>query len=230
VNTDKRYGPEIAVAMGLPLGKGRVAVVSTSSIVANDAVGICEWGADVAVARVLEWVRPPDRLKPVIVFDEFHHGFGLHGGSFTAVTRYLTRTSSGHFLGQALIAGLVLLIALAPRPLPPTDPPRIARRSPLEHADALGHAYADVGATRNLAHQLISGVRRRVGRTVGVSAGADDGAFLDAVTVRHASLAAPVALIRRALRQPISAREVPDVGDAVRTVEQHLAMPPQRTP
>lgn len=230
VNTDSRFGPAIAVAVGFPMGKGRVALVSTSSIFANDAVGVCEWGADIAVARVLEYVRPIGRAKPPIVFDEFHHGFGLHGGSITAVSRYLTQTSSGHFLGQALIAGLVLLIALAPRPLPPSDPPRIARRSPLDHADALGHAYSDVNATRTAVHQLVSGVRRRVGRTVAVSSGADDGAFLDAVTVRDPSLAVPVAAIRRALREPISARELGAIGDALRVVELQLVMPPQRAP
>jgi hypothetical protein len=191
---------------------------------------VCEWGADIAVARILEYMRPAGRPTPTIVFDEFHHGFGLHGGNFTAISRYLTGTGSGHFLAQALIAGLLLLLALAPRPLPPTDPVRIARRSPLDHADALGHAYADVGATRTVVHQLVSGVRRRAGRTVAAGAAADDNAFLDAVTVRDPSLGASVAVIRRGLRESIPSEELVAVGEALRAIEQQLLMPPQRAP
>ena len=230
VTTDRRFGAEMPVVSGLPLGKGRVAIVSTSSILANDAVGVCEWGADIAVAQTLEYVRAEERSSPPIVFDEFHHGFGMHGGTIKAISQYLTRTSSGHVLGQALIAGLLLLFSLAPRPLPPRDPILVARRSPLDHADALGHAYADVGATRTAVHQLIGGLRRRAGRTVPVSAGADDGAFLDAVAVRDPSLAGSVAVLRRALVTSIPAQELLAVGDALRAIEQQLSLPPQRAP
>jgi len=230
VTTDRRIEAEMPVVAGVPLGKGRVAVVSTSAILANDAVGVCEWAADVAVARILEYVRSTSGPNQRLVFDEFHHGFGMHGGSITAITMYLTRTPSGHFLGQALIAGLLLLMALAPRPLPPVDPVRVARRSPLDHADALGHAYADVGATRTVVHRLVSGVRRRVGRTVPVTTAADDDKFLDAVTVRDPSLAASVAVIRRGLSETIPAEELLAVGDALRSVERQLQMAPQRAP
>jgi hypothetical protein len=230
VTTDRRFGKPMPVASGFPMGKGRVAVVSTSAILANDAVGVCEWGADVAVARILEYVRPEDRSPLPLVFDEFHHGFGMHGGSLTAVTRYLTRTPSGHFFAQAIVAGLLLLLALGPRPLPPRDPIFIARRSPLDHADALGHAYADVGATRTAVQHLVSGLRRRVGRTVAVSAGADDAAFLNAVTLRNPSLANSVDVLRRALATPVPPQTLLDVSDALHAIEQQLSMPPQRAP
>ena len=230
VMTDARFGKAMPVASGFVMGKGRVAVVSTSAILANDAVAVCEWSADVAVARILEYVRPEGRAGLPLVFDEFHHGFGMHGGSLTAVSQYLTRTASGHFLAQAMIAGLLLLFALAPRPLPPRDPVRIARRSPLDHADALGHAYADVGATRTAVQHLVSGLRRRVGRTVAVSSGAEDPAFLDAVTVRDPSLAPSVDVLRRALAAPVSAEALLDVSEALRAIEKQLSMPPQRAP
>jgi hypothetical protein len=230
VTTDRRFGTAMPVASGFAMGKGRVAVVSTSAILANDAVGVCEWGADIAVARLLEYVRPEDRSRPRLVFDEFHHGFGMHGGSLTAVSRYLTRTPSGHFLAQALIAGLLLLFALAPRPLPPRDPILIARRSPLDHADALGHAYADVGATRTAVRHLVSGLRRRVGRTVAVGSGADDAAFLDAVTVRDPLLRPSVDVLRRSLAEPVPAETLLEVSEALRAIERQLSMPPQRAP
>jgi len=229
VHSDRRLGAPLAVAEGFPLGRGRVVVVSTSAIFANDAVRTCEWGADVAVARILEYVRSSERGETRIVFDEYHHGFGAHPGTVSAIGRYLGGTASGHFVTQAMVAGLLLLLSAAPRPVVPRDPERIARRSPLDHADALGHAYADVGATRTAAQRLVSGLRRRAGRTVPVGAGADDDVFFDGVAMRQPSLAPQLAVIRRALREPIPDAELIAVGDAVRAVEQQLMSPPQRT-
>jgi hypothetical protein len=121
------------------------------------------------------------------------------------------------------------LFSAAPRPVAPRDPERIARRSPLDHADALSHAYADVGATRTAAQRLVSGLRRRAGRTVAVGAGADDDIFFDGVAMRHPSLVPQLAVIRHALRERIPDAELIAVGDAVRAVEQQLMSPPQRT-
>lgn len=225
-STTSRIEDGFAVVVGFPLGRGRVAVASSSAIFANEAVRTCTWGADVAVARVLEYVRPPEE-HPRLVFDEFHHGYGMHQGSIHAVTSYLAGTSSGHFLTQALIAGLLLVLAKAPRPIAPRDPARIARRSPLEHVDALGHAYADVGATRTATARLVSGVRRRAGRFAGRSG--DDDAFLAAVRTRFPALAAPVHLVEDALHRPVSARELVAVGTALGTIEQHLLTTPPHT-
>jgi len=163
------------------------------------------------------------------VFDEYHHGLGLHPGSMRAVSRYLGRTASGHFLLQALIAGLVLLFAYAPRPIIPHDPIRIARRSPLEHADALGHAYADVRATRTATAHLVWGLRRRAGRMIGVGGSADDDAFLDAVAARHSDLRAAAVVVRRGLHDPIEPRDFAAVGDALRDIEAHLTSSPPVT-
>ena len=58
VTTRCGFGKAMPVASGFAMGKGRVAVVSSPAILANDAVGVCEWGADVVVARTLEYVRP----------------------------------------------------------------------------------------------------------------------------------------------------------------------------
>jgi hypothetical protein len=65
---------------------------------------------------------------------------------------------------------------------------------------------------------------------VPVSAGADDGVFLDALIVRDPSLAASVAVVRRALATPIPAEELLAVGDALRAIERQLSLPPQRAP
>lgn len=214
------------VGVGFPLGAGKVAVIGGSSVIANEAVRLCGLAADVAVARLFEYVRPPAGGPARLVFDEFHHGFGMHGGSAGAVVGYLAGTPSGHFLAQALLAGLVLVLALAPRPVPPRDPERVVRRSPLEHADALGSAYADVGATRTAAARLVSGLRRRAGRIVAVSGGASDEVFLDAVANRYPVLAEPVAIVRRALVDAVSARDLVSVGTALRDIEHHITTSP----
>jgi Domain of unknown function (DUF4350) len=214
------------VGVGFPLGKGRVVVVSSPALFTNDAVRLCGTGADIVVARAFEFVRPPDVSSPRMVFDEFHHGFGAHGGSLTAIGRYMSATASGRFLTQALIAGLLLVLARAPRPIPPKDPERIIRRSPLEHADALGHAYADVAATRTATARLIGGVRRRAGRAVAASPGSDDVVFLDAIGQRYPSLTAAVARVRRGLVQPVSPREFVAIGEALNDIERQITTPP----
>jgi hypothetical protein len=227
-STERRFG-SLHVGIGVHVGRGRVAVVASTDLFRNIAVRTCPWGADVVVTRALEFVRPASPAHPTLLFDEYHHGRGLHPGSIRAVTRYLGRTASGHFLLQALIAGLVLLFASAPRPIVPRDPARIARRSPLEHADALGHAYADVRATRTATAHLVWGLRRRAGRVVGVGTGENDDAFLDGVARRHPELGGAVTTVRRAIHDPIEPPEFAAVGDALRDIERHLTSSPATT-
>ena len=145
------------------------------------------------------------------------------------VWRYLSATASGHFLAQGLLAGVLVLLALGPRPLPPADPVREPRRSPLEHADALAHAYADVDATRTATERLVSGLRRRAGRMVSVPSSATDVAFLTAVAERDKSIGPSVQIVVRALREALPVAELNPVGDAIRRIEQHLMTPLQRT-
>lgn len=212
-------GASVPVAIGFPFGRGKIAVTSNSAVFSNEAVRNCPWKADLAVVSMLEYTRTAGATPGTLAFDEYHHGFGVHGGTLSAAATYLAHTPSGHFMIQALIAGLVLLMAKAPRPVPPRDTTMITRRSPLEHADALGRAYADVGATRTAASRLVSGLRRRLARWVPVGPGATDDAFLDAVGRRVPQRAADVATLRRALEQSGPARDLEPVGDALNRVE-----------
>jgi hypothetical protein len=221
--TPRRGLAPVRGGIGFPLGSGRVVVVGSSSLFGNSAIRYCRWDADVAVARMLAYVRPASEARPTIVFDEFHHGYGVHGGSLRAATMYLGRTSSGHFLAQALVAGLLLLLAKAPRPLPPREEGPIQRRSPIEHADALGRAFEDVGATRTATARLLAGVRRRVGRSVAVSSGATDDEFLSAVERTTPSLSVAVSQIRVALEQPVPSPQLLLVGTALEQVERTLS-------
>ena len=171
---------------------------------------------------MLAFVRPPNDPKPAVVFDEYHHGYGVHGGSLRAAAMYLGRTSSGHFLAQALVAGLLLLLAKAPRALPPRDVGQIQRRSPIEHADALGRAFEDVGATRTATARLLGGVRRRVGRAVAVSPGATDDEFLTIVERTNPRLSDSIRQIRNALEQPVAPQQFSLAGTALERIEHAL--------
>ena len=193
-------------------------MIAGEEVFANETMRNCQWGADVLVARAWEYMRAGAGDQP-LVFDEFHHGRGVHGGSVSAVTRYLSRTSSGRFFATLLAAGILLLFALAPRPIIPREPERIARRSPLEHADALGRAYSDVRATRTAALRLVGGLRRRIGRAVGAHRTADERAFLEAAARKYPSVTPHIALLQRALREQISPRELARLADAIEAVE-----------
>ncbi len=218
----KTHAP-MRAAIGFPLGAGRVVVVGSSSVFGNAAVRNCRLDADLAVARMLAYVRSANDPHPRIVFDEFHHGYGVHGGSLRAAAIYLGRTSSGHFLVQALVAGLLLLLAKAPRPLPPREATQVPRRSPIEHADALGRAFEDVGATRTATTRLLGGVRRRVGRGVAVSSSASDGEFLNAVERMNPSLSDSVQQIRNAVEHPVPSEQFVLVGSALERIERALS-------
>jgi hypothetical protein len=213
-----------AVAIGFPLGRGRVAVAGGDEPFANEAVRACQWSADVLVARMFEYL---DTGAPMsLVFDEYHHGRGVHDGSMSAVVAYLSRTGSGRFFATLLVAGALLLFALSPRPVIPREPERIPRRSPLEHADALGRAYSDVAATRTATARLVSGLRRRVSRMVPTGRVADDGAFLEALGRRYPAIKPQVGLLERGLRDQISPREFALSADAIEDIERAVLTSP----
>jgi len=212
-------------AAGFPLGRGRVVVLSDGDLVRNDVLRVCHWGLDVVTARMLEYLAVGDVKRDRLVFDEYHQGFGTHPGTMRAIAAYLVRAPSGHVLLQALLGGLVLLLALGPRALPAHDAERVERRSPLEHVTALAQAYARVGGTRTATSRLLRGVRRRVERGArgdgSLTANEGDARFLTEAATNPA-LADDVALVRRALGDGVSPRELEAVGGALQRIEQSL--------
>ena len=209
-------------AVGFPLGRGRIVVGADPDLLRNDAVRICSYGLDVAAMRMLAYLGEGGR-RGRLVFDEYHQGYGEQRGTMGAVGAYLVRTPSGRTLVQLLAAGFLLLLAAAPRMIPPHDPERVERRSPLEHVDALGRAYAQVGATRSATARLVRGVRRRVaGGAIRPEADASDDAFLDRARRDAPGLADDIALISKALHSRVSRREFASVGAALEQVELSL--------
>ena len=144
------------VMLGTTYGAGHVVLLSAPALLANQtARGL---PPVVATVNALEWMGGYDRL---LVFDEYHQGYGLHADILKAVLIVLSKTPPGWALTQGIIAALLLLAAIGMRPIPPTSQPRVQRRSPLEHVTALANAYTQTDARAFGLDQLIRGLRRR---------------------------------------------------------------------
>jgi hypothetical protein len=208
-------------ALGFPVGRGRVVVLADPDLLRNAVLRRCQWGADAIAMRMLEWLRAGGPMpRSTLVFDEYHQGFG----SSPSLARLVVDFLFGHPVGRALLlviaAGLVLLLAAAPRALPPRDRATIERRDPLEQVDALAHAYEQVRASRTATARLLRGIRFRLGEPA--SRHLDDDAFLTAAQGIAPDRADDVALIRRALRERVAPRDLPEVGAALRRLEESL--------
>jgi len=216
----------LPAARGWPLGRGRVVVVADPDLLRNDVLRVCRWGAGVTAVRMAEWLGATSGGARTIVFDEYHHGEGNGAPPMRVVARTLGTTRGGHVVAQLAIAALVLLGAAGARAIAPLPRPRVARRSPLEHVDALALAYAQVGATRLAARRLAHGLRRRHARGVGRGAHAagDDGdaSFLRAVALRHPAVAADVDRLLRATERAVPADELPSVAASAAAVDRIL--------
>lgn len=209
-------------AAGFSFGQGRIVVVGDPDLLRNDVIRHCRWGADVIVVAMMEYLRaggPSPRTT--LAFDEYHHGYGPRATIMSATSEFLVGHPVGRALLMGVLAALVLLLAKAPRAIPPQDVERIERRDPLEQMDALAHAYEQVHATRTITSRLLHGVRRRVERGAGARSGEDD-AFLHAVRSRAPALADDVAVVERGLRDAVSARDLTEIGAALRRIEHTL--------
>jgi hypothetical protein len=216
-----------AAAVGFPYGHGRIVIGADPDLLRNDAIRVCKYGLDITAVAMLDYLSvlndSTQTYSRRVVFDEYHQGFGEQRGTMDAVASYLVGVGSGRLLFQLLAAGLVLLLAVAPRLIPPFDPERIERRSPLEHVDALGRAYAQVGATRSATARLVRGVRRRLaGGAIRPGIDATDDAFLDRALRDAPQMTDDIALIRKALRSQISRRDFALVGAALEQLELSL--------
>ena len=215
--------PPGEAAVGFPLGRGRVVVVSDPDLLRNDVLRRCAWAADVRAVRILEWLRAGGSApRTDLVFDEYHQGYGRQRSIFGTTRRFLVEHPVGRTLFQLTLAALVLLLALAPRALPPADVVRVERRDPLEQIDALAHAYEQVRATRTLAARLLHGVRSRVERGWSPARARPNEEFLAEAERQVPALAPDVELVRRALAETLPNRSVPELGAALRRIEQSL--------
>ena len=224
-----KYHPTEPAAFGFTLGRGRVVVYSDADLLRNDVVRICKWDIGVRVMQSLDWVSG-DRRR-TLVFDEYDQGFGRQPSTTRAIQEFLFSSTAGRGVAQIVAAALVLMLAIGVRAIPPKDVPRIERRSPLEHVDALARAYERIGATRLVARRLAAGLRRRHGRgawsarAAGTGPGDADERFLSAVVAGHPGVAADAERILSAERLPVPPGGLQAVADAVDHIDQAFPSP-----
>ena len=204
------------VVMGRAIGRGRVVVIADGSFLRN---GIMSRGdAAVLLVRLLAWADTTGTLP--LVFDEYHHGYGVHPGLVPTVRRALLGTPAGRATLWLAFAALVLLLAASVRPIAPVPPVVIERRSPLEHVSALSRAYAAIGATRLAVRRLVRGLRRR--HPLGAVGALDDDGYLALVRARAPGTTEDVTLLARAIRTPLPASEFVHAGAAIDHIERTL--------
>ncbi len=210
-------------AAGFALGRGRVIVIADPDLLRSDVLRHCEWGADVLAVHMLEWLRAGGTAaRTTLVFDEYHQGYGRRSDMMSTAGEFLVSHPVGRTIFAGLLAALVLMLALAPRPLPPRDAERIERRDPLEQVDALAHAYEQVHATRTIAASLVRGLRRRVEPGGARPASRSDDVFLETAQRRAPALEGDIATVRHALTTSIPDADLPDVGEAINRIEHTL--------
>lgn len=216
-------GTQRPAMVGLPYGRGRIVVAGDPDVLRNDALRNCSYGLDVAVVAALEYLRDGAAVaRRTIIFDDYHLRRIAPIGAMGVVQGYLAQTASGRMLLQVIAAGLLWLLATAPRVLPPRHDQRIERRSPLEHVDALARAYAQVGATRTGVMRLLRGCVRRVGGAGRGTTRQHDDLFLAQAKATAPSLADDVKLVRHALAHTVTRSQFIEVGNAIARIEHTL--------
>jgi hypothetical protein len=220
-------GQELAPAViGYPLGRGRVVAVSDPDALRNDVIRVCRFNVGPRIIAAIDYASQGRR--PPLVFDEYHEGYGTHADITAAVMHFLRWHPIGHTILQLLVGGLILVLALGVRAIAPRGFPRIERRSPLEHVDALARAYEQINATQTAVARLVRGLRRRHDRSgwslraaaaAGQPTGADD-RFLTAVAASHPQLAGDVKRIMAAEHATVPPAELLNISAAVDRIDQ----------
>lgn len=197
------------------LGKGTAVIVAELAFARNDNVR--DTTGMILAVRLLE--RAGIDRSHRLVFDEYHQGFGDAANMSAAIDQALFGTPVGRSAVQALIAGLILLLAVGIRPVAPRERPSIERRSPLEHVGALRLAYEQIQATRLATSRLVRGLRRR--HPLGAGALTDD-AYLSLLAQRVPVAANDVALLQRALTRQMVPTTWVAVGGAIDHIERAI--------
>jgi len=212
LSIDTHDGTE-PVALGKRLGRGRIVAVANAGLFSNSVVRDGE--PAVRIVRMIEWLLGPDGRDREIRFDEYHHGFGVHASPSRVARRALLATPLGRVTLQLAAAALVLLIAVAVRPIRPAPRIRIERRSPLEHVTALARAYREVRAVDRAASLLVRGLRRRHG---GLPSRPTDADWLRACAERHPALTQDVDIVLAGM----GVREGPQAPAAITAAIRHI--------
>ncbi|WP_419948386.1 DUF4350 domain-containing protein [Candidatus Palauibacter sp.] len=146
----------------IPLGEGRVLVVSDDRSLANGHVADDPL-ATVVIRALLTHTTPAD----TVFFDEFHQGIRGYDSTAQRWAGFLFGTPGGRTLFHVLAAAFLALVVAGLRfgsPMTRVSPLDRERRSPLEHVSALGDLYEKSGAARTAALLLLARLARSVRR------------------------------------------------------------------
>ena len=206
-----------ALILGVPLGRGRIAILADGDILANSELR--DETTAVLPIRLLEWVAPGRR--PPVIFTEYHQGYGRHPSVTRSIRTAVFQTAPGRMVVHFLAAGALLLLVHGIRPISPRPRARVERRSPIEHVGALAHAYAQVNATRTAIRRLVHGLRRR--HPIGTLRAATDEEYLASLTARYPAVGRQVELLLAAIAEPQPLERFREAGAAVAQIERILS-------
>jgi len=137
-----------------PDGPGQVILLSDMSLLNNRGLREPEI-PELLLGEVLARGR-------VVVFDEFHQGFGPEGSLPAAVFSWSRSSPWGWLVWQVAIVGFLAFVLGAVRFGPVRAGIRRERRSPLEHVQALATALAAARGHDVAIASLVRGLRRRL--------------------------------------------------------------------
>jgi hypothetical protein len=203
-------------------GGGRVTLLAASEYLTNRV-----WRTS-DVPYVLAPLLAPPR-GGLVAWDEYHQGFGDAPSLAGVVLAWLVRAPAGWALLH--MAAVVLVgLAVAALRFGPARPGVVrARRSPLEHVDALAAGLEGAGGGGTAVRLMLSGLRRRLSRAAAPTGG-DPEQWLAAL-----QLAVPGAQGREAAARLHGALRAPE-GPGAAVVAAHAvedvweALHPRRTP
>lgn len=206
--------PEI---MEEAFGRGRLIALADPNFLRNRYVN--DTAGAILGVRVIERAQRDE--KRIVVFDEYHQGYGEDGGPGSVLRDAFVGTAAGRVALMLFAALAVWYLATGIRPIAPVAMRPIERRSPLEHVGALSRAYEQVRATRTVAARLVRGLRRR--HPVGATGASSDDAYLDLLAARTPAVQPDVRTLRHALQSQLSAAELVAVGGAIDHIERTVS-------
>ncbi len=171
-------------------GGGSIALVADVGYFRNRT-----WRFTAAPVFVAPLVVPPSTRPGLVVWDEYHQGFGEESSVTGVLMTWLGSTPIGWALLQLAAVVLAALGVAAVRFGPARSVIERRRRSPLEHVEALAAGLEGAGGVDTAVGLTVSGLRRRLGRVGLLPAGAER-AWLAAL-----ELALPTPTGRNAVRR-----------------------------
>jgi hypothetical protein len=184
-----------------------------------------------AGAMVIPWIMglAPGR----VIVDEYHQGFGRRAALFAAAWAWLWRAPAGWALLQLTLAALVALGAAAVRFGPALHVLARARRSPVEHLDAMAAGLERSGGHQTAVDLLGRGLYRRLQRGAPPPSAARRAEWLAAVAraADRPETQRAVKRLRALMREPGGGEEhVLHTAQAVEDVWEALKQPERRAP